>query len=425
MFHSNVHSQPYTLASLVSSAWQLASNTAMSLIHNIQPHEDAIGNRDSIAAVPGEKVFPSSAAVQVRKNNRQKKDVVDLQESAPNSMSPPRAIPIMSDAATSSEQVEVVCETDTIEVKKRRRGGRRRNMKKGEADQAETVTAGVVDGSNNDVDNGGDVQNQQQEKKEGRRRRNNKNRKEKELLGDGDIQGDIIAEQPSTEDKVEQKPKQQRQRQRNAKKTDTEKNDDSVKPQDAQVVEVITVTETTPEIEKVSEGLEEPTEGVPTQTKGNRRRQRQRENKKKGKLVQQQQQQQEQLQGDVEEQTGDAEAVATSLPTPAPTPSPSQSPPPTNKSEKQSKRKKKQNNNKKSKQNKERPPSPKEEEPNNGLYKNSVLKHLFLKQHGTDSLVDNTAHEVVIKPIRQPRGPTAIGDRGFSADYRNSRTVKV
>jgi len=418
MFHSNVHSQPYTLASLVSSAWQLASDTAMSLIHNVQPHEDAVVSfKDGNA---GEKVFPSSAPVHIRKN-RQKKDVGDLQESAPNSTSPPRAIPVLSDAASPESPVEVVCETgDTSDMKKRRRGGRRRNVKKSEADQAETVSAGVVEGSSNDVDNGEHAQNQ--EKKEGKRRRNNKNRKEqKDTLGDGDIQGDI-SEQPSSEDKVEQKPKQPRQRQRNAKKAQTEKNDESVKPQESQTVEA-GIIESTPETERVSESPESPKEEVPTPTKGNRRRQRQRENKKKGKL-----QQQEQVQGDVEEQTGEAEEKAAVISVPTPTSSPSQSPPPSNKLEQQPKQTKTQKN-KKSRQTKEnkepqKPPSPKDEE--HGHYKNSVLKHLFLKQHGTDSQIDAcTVHEVAIKPIRQPKGPTAIGERGFSAEYRNSRTVKV
>jgi len=205
------------------------------------------------------------------------------------------------------------------------------------------------------------------------------------------------------------------------KKTNTEKPDDSVTSQDGQIVEEVTaVTDTTPEIEKVSESPEQPTEGAATQTKGNRRRQRQRENKKKGKV-----QQQEQVQGDVEEQTDDTdEKVEAAAPLSSPSPSPLQSPTEPEKQPKQKKKQNNNNNNKKSKQQK-RPPSPKEEEHNTGLYKNSVLKHLFLKQHGTDSVIETTAHEVAIKPIRQPRGPTAIGERGFSSEYRNSRTVKA
>jgi hypothetical protein len=61
-----------------------------------------------------------------------------------------------------------------------------------------------------------------------------------------------------------------------------------------------------------------------------------------------------------------------------------------------------------------------------GQYKNSVLKHLFLRQHGESEVAALTdVQHIDIRPVRQPRGPPSIGSKGFSAEYIKSRKIRA
>jgi len=314
----------------------------------------------------------SSEVIPIRKNNK-RKDVVDLQQVAENSGSPPRSV----DAVTPPAEL-----TERSDTNRRRRGNKQRNAQK-EADKAETVTAGVDGG------NVGELSPTETNKavKEGKRR----TRKPKQKLGDEIVevvQGDELPAQSTQEPS----------------------------PQKENANDVTPITEVSiPEQEQQNTENEE----TAKPTKGNRRRQRQRMNKKLGKL-----QAQQEVQGDGEENGEDQSETPTTMAT---TPLPVLPSPQTEdvKSQKQPKQKKKQNKEKKT----QRPSSPKSENDshgNNGLYKHSALKNLFHKQTGADTTNDTSImNEVVaIRPIRQPKGPSSLGERGFSAQYRNSRKVK-
>jgi len=226
MFHTNFHKQPFTLATLVSTAWQIVNNSAMSLLHTIQ--QDGTN-----APIIMEKVVPSHP-VQIRK---QKNEVVDLQESAPNAASsPPRS---MSEVAAQAAELQVAKPT---ELKKKNVNNRRNKKTAAEAaPNAELVSA--VDGQTTvEVP---PVKTEIKEKKTRERK------PKKQPLGD------VIVDVPQGDEPIPLSPS-----------NDQEKS--SLNNADEEVAK--------------TEGVDaEDTETK--QTKGNRRRQRQRMNKKTWKEV--------------------------------------------------------------------------------------------------------------------------------------------
>jgi len=244
--------------------WQIVNNSAMSLLHTIQ--QDGTN-----APIIMEKVVPSHP-VQIRK---QKNEIVDLQESAPNAASsPPRS---MSEVAAQGAELQVAKPT---ELKKKNSNRRNKKTVADAAPNAELVTA--VDGQTVEVL---PVKTEMKEKKTRERK------PKKQPLGD------MIVEVPQGDEPIQLSPSNDQEKTSSLNSSD--------------------------EVEEVE------AEGTETkQTKGNRRRQRQRMNKKLGKKLQQAlllQQQQPEQQGDQPEvpvERDDSGSNSDGLVTPPPTPSP-------------------------------------------------------------------------------------------------------